>query len=210
MDRSGLPKTVHQAQAAIMASLQRRGPYSPEELTSLYPPSLQLHFVQIVARHGERTPVRARFQNTIPTFWAECKAAERFRNEVLTASGQWESFGYKRGLETFGKGDKAVQAAGGARETEGLCIFGELTDLGRKTCLNLGQRIRHLYVDQLGFLPATLTPEQLYLRSTPVVRTMESLQEMVIGLYPMATRPTNFQPRIFTRLLSEENLFPNE
>ena len=44
-------------------------------------------------------------------------------------------------------------------------MLGELTDQGRTTTRALGDRIRRLYVDNLGFLPPTLEDENiLYLR----------------------------------------------
>ena len=44
-------------------------------------------------------------------------------------------------------------------------MLGELTDQGRMTTRALGDRIRRLYVDNLGFLPPTLEDENiLYLR----------------------------------------------
>lgn len=46
-----------------MTTLQVRGPYSQAELEKLYPKSLQLELVQVLLRHGERSPVSARFQN---------------------------------------------------------------------------------------------------------------------------------------------------
>jgi acid phosphatase len=46
-----------------MATLQPRPPYSPEELKALYPTGLELQLVQVLLRHGERSPVSARFQN---------------------------------------------------------------------------------------------------------------------------------------------------
>lgn len=46
-----------------MTTLVPRPAYSEGELQRLYPDSLELQLVQILMRHGERTPVRARFQN---------------------------------------------------------------------------------------------------------------------------------------------------
>lgn len=46
-----------------MTTLNPREPYSPEELAKLYPSKLELQQVQIILRHGERTPVSARFKN---------------------------------------------------------------------------------------------------------------------------------------------------
>jgi hypothetical protein len=45
-------------------------------------------------------------------------------------------------------------------------LLGELTDQGRLSTTMLGQRIRSLYVDQLGFLPPKLEDENtIYMRS---------------------------------------------
>jgi acid phosphatase len=53
-----------------MTTLQVREPYSQAELEKLYPKSLQLELVQVLLRHGERSPVSARFQNVRScTFW---------------------------------------------------------------------------------------------------------------------------------------------
>ena len=46
-----------------MTTLVPRPPYSPEELTRLYPADLDLQLVQVLLRHGERVPVSTRFQN---------------------------------------------------------------------------------------------------------------------------------------------------
>ena len=40
-----------------------RRPYTQEELEKLYPAKLELQLVQVLLRHGERSPVSARFQN---------------------------------------------------------------------------------------------------------------------------------------------------
>jgi acid phosphatase len=49
-----------------MTSLKTREPYSQAELEKLYPKNLQLELVQVLLRHGERSPVSARFQNVRP------------------------------------------------------------------------------------------------------------------------------------------------
>lgn len=87
-----------------------------------------------------------------------------------------------------------------------------LTDTGRMTTLQLGERLRSLYVDRLGFLPATVnSADFIYLRATPVPRALESLQQTFAGLYPTSSRTANFPPpTILTRALSDETLLPNE
>jgi hypothetical protein len=46
-----------------MTTLVPRAPYTEEELATLYPADLELQQVQVILRHGERTPVNSRFKN---------------------------------------------------------------------------------------------------------------------------------------------------
>lgn len=87
-----------------------------------------------------------------------------------------------------------------------------LTDTGRRTTLELGERLRTLYIDRLGFLPSAIdSADFIYLRATPVPRALESLQQAFAGLYPAHTRTANFPPpTILVRHLSDETLLPND
>jgi hypothetical protein len=51
----------------IMTTLVPRAPYTQEELATLYPSDLELQQVQVILRHGERTPVNSRFKNVRST-----------------------------------------------------------------------------------------------------------------------------------------------
>ncbi|MCJ1437495.1 hypothetical protein MMC27_006882 [Xylographa pallens] len=124
----------------------------------------------------------------------------------------WDKLDWRRRIETFGEDDTPVIAAGPKGEIDGVCQFGELTDKGRETTLALGQRLRHLYVDQLGFMPKIIRDaDMIYLRATPMARALESLQESFVGMYPLDTRTGSFPPpTIITRAPADETLFPNE
>lgn len=88
----------------------------------------------------------------------------------------------------------------------------EITDRGRETTLNLGRRLRHLYVHQLRFLPEKISDASMvYLRSSPWPRTLDSLQQVFSGLYPPGKTDQAFpRPTIVTRRLMDETLMPNE
>lgn len=203
-----------------MTTLQPRPPYSEVELAALYPPHLRLQLVQILLRHGERTPVNPRFTNAgLAPFWPYCSAVRRLRSAVLDPSagsgspdGSFSTLEWKRRLETFGPNDASVVAAGPRGELDDICEAGMLTDRGRETTLQLGQRLRRLYVDQLGFLPAGVKDTDfMYLRATPIPRALESLQQTLHGLYPAHTRAPNFPPpTILSRSPPDETLFPND
>ncbi|OBT90221.1 hypothetical protein VE02_01265 [Pseudogymnoascus sp. 03VT05] len=196
-------------------SKRRSGaPYSDEELAKLYPISLKLQQVQVLLRHGERSPVSARFQNAgLAPFWPYCSVARQLLNATLNSqNSQWGTLEWKRRLETFGPEDNPVIASGPDGEVDTICNLGELTDTGRRTTHALGKRLRHLYVDQLNFMPSTIANgDMIYLRATPIPRALESMQEAFWGLYPSDTRSASFPPpTIITRNPSDETLFPND
>lgn len=198
-----------------MTSLNPRPPYTEDELRRLYPPHLELQLVQVLMRHGERSPVSARFQNTgLPAFWPYCSAVKQLRSAVLEGApdGRFAALEWKRRLEAFGPGDEPVLAAGPRGEIDAVCDMGMLTDRGRHTTYELGGRLRRLYVDQLGFLPPTLRDaDSLYLRATPIPRALDSMQETFAGLYPRDARAPDFPPpAILTRAPNDETLFPND
>lgn len=115
-----------------MTTLQPRKPYTEEELKALYPPGLELVQAQILLRHGERTPVSARFQNAgLHPFWPYCKAASHLRNVVLEANKNdvvFSSFEWKKRLEAFGESsDAPILATGANGDVDNLCEMGTTT-----------------------------------------------------------------------------------
>ncbi|GKZ69703.1 lysophosphatidic acid phosphatase type 6 [Aspergillus niger] len=198
-----------------MTTLVPREPYSQEELDRLYPRDLKLQLVQVFLRHGERTPVSSRFQNAgLAPYWPYCNVARQMiqmaaSNKDITS---WNGFQWRRKTEAFGDKDQSVVAVGATGDIEGICQHGELTDKGRETTFALGQRLRHLYVDQLGFMPKIKSDtEDMYLRATPIPRALESLQQAFWGMYPASARTQDFPPPVIVaRAVSEETLFPNE
>jgi acid phosphatase len=197
-----------------MTTLQPRPPYTPDELKKLYPEDLQLQLVQVLLRHGERSPVSARFQNAgLAPFWPYCSAARQMLAATMDSKTEkWSPIEWRRRLETFGSDDGPVIASGPRGEVDSVCNLGELTDKGRQTTFDLGSRLRHLYVDQLKFMPNTLQDaDMIYLRATPIPRALESLQQTFRGLYPQDNRAANFPAiTIITRAPQDETLFPND
>ncbi|KAM3422794.1 putative acid phosphatase SPBC4.06 [Cercospora zeina] len=198
-----------------MTTLQPRSPYSEGELAKLYPANLQLQQVQILLRHGERTPVSARFQNAgLHATWPYCRTANQLATTILAADGSLDNLQWKRRLETMSTADTPKLAAGSKGEIDAVCLLGQLTDRGRETTLALGQRVRTLYVNQLGFLPSFLDEQnksKISLRATLVPRALESVQQAFVGLYPAASRSPGLVPLpIVQRAVQDETLFPNE
>lgn len=199
-----------------MTSLQPRDPYTPAELRALYPPSLTLRQVQIFLRHGERTPITSRFATAAhPQFWPYCRHASTLRAALLHApTGAFSPFEWTRHLETFASDDddSPVPARGPHGGVHNICDFGMLTDEGRASTHALGERLRGLYVDALGFLPGRIEDtEGMYLRATPIPRALESMQQAFLGLYPESARdPSMPPPPIISRSPAHETLYPND
>ncbi|KAL6720560.1 hypothetical protein ACLMJK_002484 [Lecanora helva] len=129
-----------------------------------------------------------------------------------TDLSSWDNLQWRRRLETFGANDAPIVASGPGGETDNVCNLGDLTDKGRETTLALGERLRRLYVDQLGFMPRLISDaDMFYLRATPMSRALESVQQTFWGMYPLSARTAIFPPpTILTRTPQEETLFPNE
>ena len=199
-----------------MSTLQIRAPYSQQEIDTLYPENVELKLVQVLLRHGERAPLLPHFQDAgLSPHWPYCHAAEKMRSIAYTPgdASEWSTLEWRRRLEGFGKDDdrssNVTEPNGG---TESICQPGELTDRGRETTYALGKRLRHLYVEQLQFMPKLITyGHTFYLRATPFPRTLESVQQTFLGMYPSKRRSASFTaPAIVTRSLADEILFPNQ
>ncbi|KAK3375278.1 histidine phosphatase superfamily [Podospora didyma] len=205
-----------------MSSLVPRKPYTDDELRKLYPDGLELQLVQILMRHGERTPVSARFQNTgLRPFWPYCASVRQLKSAVLGHGGErgdapFDMLEWKRRLETFGSNDEPIIATGPRGQRDDVCDMGSLTDTGRQSTYRLGMRLRQLYVDRLSFLPPTTSSTDfIYLRSTPVPRALESMQQTFSALYPPSAQEPGEDgkfpvPTILTRAPGDETLFPND
>ncbi|KAF2845655.1 histidine acid phosphatase-like protein [Plenodomus tracheiphilus IPT5] len=176
-----------------MTTFVPRQPYTQAELDKLYPKELELQLVQIAR---------------------ELQCLRDFRIVIQTnkESSQWDQLQWRRRLETFDSDDGPVIATGPKGEYDGICQPGELTDKGRATTFALGQRLRHLYIDQLHFMPSLISDsDMIYLRATPIPRALESLQQAFTGFYPKNTRTANFPPpTIVLRTPADETLFPND
>lgn len=162
------------------------------------PDNLALEQVHVYVRHGERTPVKARMTEYIPSQWQICHVARQFKAAVA-GPGARESLEVKRVVErkdgTFDYGE---------------CTNAELTDFGRKSTYNFGDALRRLYVDRLHFLPDIMeSNEAAYLRSSNRTRTIESLQQVIHGLFPLDKQGQFFVPHICVRNKRDENLYPN-
>lgn len=87
----------------------------------------------------------------------------------------------------------------------GGCHVGCLTTAGREDALLLGKSLRQRYVDELGFLTGRYTPEEVYVRSTNITRTLESARMVATGIFGSE----GLAVRVVTTADDAETLYPN-
>lgn len=147
------------------------------------PTGLSLEQVHVYVRHGERTPVGTRMNNppaNIPEHWPLCRGGRKFSAGILQATENKQAL-YSPGTIDI---ERVVEFRNGS-STSGICMLGELTDVGRGSTHDFGKALRKIYIERLGFLPdSTQDTSPVYYRSTNVPRTIESLQQIINGLYP--------------------------
>ncbi|CAG8435561.1 8468_t:CDS:2 [Funneliformis caledonium] len=179
--------------------------FDDEKLQLYYPDYLQLKLVQIIHRHGERTPIKSRLEKFIPPIWNLCQTTKELTTRILSFD-KLEKIDYRMIVDMNSHFARSLPLS-----PPGSCLFGQLTDVGRKSMSELGSNLRSLYVDKLKFLDETLSNNKsLHLRSTNYTRTIESLQQLVVGgLYPSKFRNDSLILDIHTRDILNETLVPN-
>lgn len=174
-------------------------------------PPAQLDLLQViyVLRHGDRTPVRKRLttaQPPLPSTWNMCYATQRFDQSLHNHIDGWP------GLRRIPPRLQAPDEMPGPSvppqaKTPGDCLLGQLTDQGRMAMLQIGQAIRARYIEKEHLLSprfASRHTKELYLRSTYMSRTIESLEEVVKGLVDGGPAPD-----IVVYSPKDEDMLPN-
>ncbi|KAL8568325.1 hypothetical protein ACOMHN_040898 [Nucella lapillus] len=86
---------------------------------------------------------------------------------------------------------------------------GNLTTYGEQQMFNLGLRLRRTYVDLHHFLTNEYQPEEVFVRSTNIDRTIASARCVMAGLFGKESLNKNGPVAIPVALTPDETLFPN-
>ena len=140
-------------------------------------PSMKLKFVQVITRHGARTPYAA-LPKSVEAEW-DCTLRHLSIPSASSESVEWYDTprlyrkNYMKGREVL----------------PGNCMQGQLTHAGYKLHYALGEQFRETYVDDLHFLSAKGYPsaEHIYVRSTDVPRTVASAEAQLLGFFPRSS-----------------------
>ncbi|ORX78455.1 phosphoglycerate mutase-like protein [Anaeromyces robustus] len=157
-----------------------------------------LQSVQIVTRHGDRTPLTLVNDNE-ENVW-QCKAPK----EYVSINEPYGALTYLKFIDTAANPDYSNPFI---RKSfwKGTCFPGQLTQRGSEQHVELGKALKEIYVDKLKFIDEKSLSD-LYVRSTNVLRTQLSVQSLLSGFMPNRTEAIP----IHTLPHEIETTFPNQ
>ncbi|KAK9765303.1 hypothetical protein K7432_006473 [Basidiobolus ranarum] len=143
----------------------------------------KLQKVQVMMRHGDRTPATS----VLPGDHTNYNICAQPAEYTFTAASHLKhaSAYLKSNIEI--SSDNLFAGS----FWKGNCELGQLTNKGSEQTRQVGAALRSIYVDELKFLSTTLNPDDLYLRNTYIWRTRESAENFLEGLYPPSYRHSN-------------------
>ncbi|XP_042282251.1 lysophosphatidic acid phosphatase type 6 isoform X3 [Thunnus maccoyii] len=151
---------------------------------------------QVLFRHGARTPLKS-IPGVMEVQWVPTllePPAHTHINYVVTD------------LHGGPRPPAPVEDSYRSNTLTGGTFPGQLTTVGMQQLYELGKRLRKRYIEEAAFLAPTFSPAEVYVRSTNIVRTIESAKCLVAGLFQQKQK--EIVP-ILTTEAESEILYPN-
>ncbi|KAJ1921832.1 hypothetical protein GGI09_002409 [Coemansia sp. S100] len=152
----------------------------PDDQTYNAVPDAKLELVQVVVRHGDRTPVHLLSNDN--TTWTCDEVAENIYLNGADQPATNTTGAFRQLIEIPSWNGKYGYSN---QVWRGSCDVGQLTDKGKSQHRLLGSKLRGIYIDKLGFLSAQLNnTDEIYARTTNVWRTKNSAESLLGSLWP--------------------------
>ncbi|CAH1251439.1 ACP6 [Branchiostoma lanceolatum] len=162
---------------------------------------MKLKLVQIVFRHGARTPI-SRLPPSIEQATWSTDLVKDVPHTLIDYRVESLDGGPRPPSPVEDSYQKHGPHKGGAR-------WGQLTTLGQQQMFDLGQLLRKHYVENNRFIDPDYNPQQVYVRSTNIKRTVESARCVLAGLFGNSQSDREGPVVIRTSTAEEEIFYPN-
>ncbi|XP_061698536.1 lysophosphatidic acid phosphatase type 6 [Syngnathoides biaculeatus] len=156
----------------------------------------ELKLVQVLFRHGARTPLKS-IPDVLQAQWVPTllePPAHTHIDYVVTD------------LDGGPRPPSPLEDSYRKKKLSGGVFAGQLTTLGMQQLFELGEKMRRRYVQEVPFLSPTFCRDEVYVRSTNIVRTIESAKCLLAGLFQQKQK--EIVP-ILTTNAESEILYPN-
>ena len=165
---------------------------APTRIAEEPPKNYSLFHVQIITRHGQRTPLYALLPYENRGRWI-CDADDAISQREEANPNVF----YRRYKVVY---DDETSFPGN-------CNVGDLIIEGMRQHENLGKSYRQRFVNETKFLPESFDPQYFYFTSSYIERTFRSQEAFIVGLYPI--RSNNEVIVVEMAGESHSPLFPN-
>ncbi|KAK7169178.1 hypothetical protein R3I93_005236 [Phoxinus phoxinus] len=156
----------------------------------------ELKLIQVLFRHGARTPLKS-IPDVLEAQWVP---------ELLEAPAHTEIDYTVTDLKGGPRPPAPVEDSYRAKILTGGTYPGQLTTVGMQQLYDLGVKLRKKYIQEEPFLTPSFNPKEVHIRSTNIVRTIESAKCLVAGLFQQKQAGV---VSILTDKAEKEVLYPN-